>query len=69
MMLTDETTLDVPVNLVLERALDASLTEVIVIGYDKNDELYFASASGDAPSILWAIEKAKETLLKQKLEL
>lgn len=46
---------------VLEGAIAADLRLVIVIGRDIDGELYIASSEGDAASILWELETAKQT--------
>ena len=56
--------LDIPV----DRVLDAAKEEVdgggvIVIGWDKEGELYFCSSIADGGEVLWLLEKAKRALL------
>lgn len=58
------TKLDLPV----ERVLDAAKTRVeeggvVVLGWDKDGELYFASSIADGGEVLWLMEKAKQALL------
>lgn len=55
------TTLDIPVEKVLDGVRDCS--EVIVIGVDENGEPRYASSISDAYRILWMVEKFKEQLL------
>ena len=57
------TTLDIPVEKVLNGALKAELDVVILVGSTSEGELYFASSSGDETKVLWLIEKAKKDLL------
>lgn len=57
------TRLDIPVQRVLESALKEDLEEVVVIGYDKEGEFYFASNKADRSSVLWLLEQAKKELL------
>jgi hypothetical protein len=59
-----ETKLDIEPDKVLEGAVGQSLSDVIVIGYDKDDTLYFAASSGDPCKTLWAIEQAKQWLIE-----
>lgn len=54
---------DLPPDRVLEAALD-KLEGVIVIGYTKDGEEYFASSYGDAPEMLWLIERFKQRLFE-----
>lgn len=58
------TCLDIDSQRVLNGALEAELSEVVVVGYDKDGEFYFASSKADGPNILWALEMAKLKLLK-----
>lgn len=57
------TTLDVPVERVLDGAAKGNLESVIVIGRTKDDELYLASSMSYGPEILWMIENAKGYVL------
>ena len=62
------TRLDVPV----ERILEAAKTYVdgggvVVLGWDKFGELYFASSVADGGEVLWLMEKAKKALLEVRL--
>lgn len=53
-----------PIN--VDRVINASLgklTEVVVIGYTAEGELYFASSEPGGPEVLWMLEKAKQALL------
>lgn len=45
--------LDIPPDRVLQKALDAGLTEVVVIGYDADGQEYFASSQADGGDVLW----------------
>jgi len=48
---------------VLQQALDAGCDPVIVLGYDKRGNEYFAASSANAHEILWLIERLKSKLL------
>jgi len=61
-ILKGETTGKVNTTRVLTAALISSLKDVVVIGYDKDDSLYFASSSED-PLTLWLLETAKKQLI------
>ena len=39
------------------------LDEVVIIGWDKDGELFFSSNVADGGTALWLIEKAKKALL------
>lgn len=49
----------VPVQNVLEGALEADLKEVMVIGLDEMDGLYVACSTGDKPDLLYLLERAR----------
>ena len=36
---------------------------VIIVGWDQDDQMYFASSEPDGPECLWLLEKAKQALL------
>jgi hypothetical protein len=55
-------TLDLPAERILSKALDADLDTAIVVGYDKDGDLYFASTTADGGNVLWLFEKAKLAL-------
>jgi len=40
------------------------LNSVVLMGWDKNDELYLASSEADGAEILWLLEKLKKVLLE-----
>lgn len=50
-------------NIMLEAATRAELESVIIIGWDKDGELFFSSSIADGPECLWLLEKAKASLL------
>ena len=57
------TTLDIPVERILERAARADLESVVVIGWTKEGDYYFASSHADGADVLWLIEVTKKKLL------
>jgi hypothetical protein len=57
------TRLDVPVERVLD-GLEETLESVVVIGWDKEGEMVFASSMADGGDVLWLLEKAKNLLLE-----
>lgn len=61
--LHEETTLDIPPNRVLESAPGENLKNVLVLGFTNDDDVYFASSTGDAKEILYLLEIAKMSLL------
>lgn len=58
------TTLPLDPNRVLRRALEAGMTEVVVIGYTKAGDEYFASSVGDGGAVVWHLERAKHKLIR-----
>lgn len=58
-----DTTLDIPVERVLEGALGAELESVIIIGRDANGDLYLASSKSYKPDLLWDVEAAKQNII------
>ena len=62
-LLEGVTSLDIPSERVLESAITVGLNDAIVIGWDKDGELYFASSIADGADVLWLLEKAKKELL------
>lgn len=58
------TRLDLPVDAVLDSAKESVAGGVVVIGYDKEGELYFAASMADGGDVIWLLEKAKKALLE-----
>lgn len=58
------TKLPIPVERVLQAAMEKGLTEVIIIGYDAEGQEYFASSEPSGPEALWSLERAKFKLLE-----
>ena len=58
------TTLDTPSEKVLQGAIDANATDVIVIGRNDKGALYFASSKADGAEVLWLMECAKIALFQ-----
>jgi len=58
-----DTTLDIPVERVLERAMAEDLSSVIVIGRDANGDLVLLSSESYKPDLLWDVEAAKRNIL------
>mgnify|MGYP003658621935 CR=1 FL=1 len=57
------TSLDIPPSRVLAGALDANLTDVVVIGYTQDGDEFFSSSMADGGTVLWLAEKMKASLL------
>lgn len=56
------TTLDMKAERVLDNAVH--LEDVVVIGYDKEGEFYFASNKASGPEVLWLLKQAERLLLE-----
>ena len=56
------TKLDIPVDRILEGA-KGKLDSVVILGYDKDEEEYFASSMADGGEVLWLLEKCKIVLM------
>lgn len=56
------TRLDLPVDRVLEQA-KSHLDGVVILGYEEDGSMYFASTFADGGQVLWLLEKCKEALM------
>jgi hypothetical protein len=61
-LLKCNTRLDIPVERVLDGALTAELTSVLVIGEDE-EGFYFACSKSSKKELLWLIEKCKQEIM------
>lgn len=59
------TRLDLDPNKVLDKAREAGMTGVVVLGYDADEDEYFASSYADGGDVLWLLERCKKMLLEQ----
>lgn len=57
------TTIDIPSDRILEEAI-GNLDSVVVVGFDKEGELYFESSTADGGNVLWLMALAKKALLE-----
>ena len=62
------TRLDLPTDHVLDAVKGDCSDGVVVIGYDSDGELYFASSIADGGQVLWLLEQAKLALLTGETE-
>jgi hypothetical protein len=62
------TTATVPPEKILNGALNAGLTEVVVIGQRPDGTVYFAMSTAEAPSVNWMLDCAKRLLMDGILE-
>jgi len=61
------TKLDIPEDQILEAA-KGEMDGVVLMGWKKDGELYFASSFGDGGDVLWLMEKCKQALLDIEIE-
>lgn len=59
-----ETTHNLDPDRVLTGAAEQGLDGCLVVGFDRDGDLYFASSYADGGTILWLLEKAKQRLLR-----
>ena len=57
------TTLDIPPDKILNAAIKHGLTDVVVVGWNNNGELYFAGSSAVGAENLWLLAQAQRALL------
>lgn len=57
------TYLDLPADRILENAV-GSMQGVVVMGWDAEGDLYFASSYADGGLVLWLMELAKKRLME-----
>jgi hypothetical protein len=57
------TKLDLPASRVLEKAIDAELNVVLVLGFSEDGDLYAASSTGNEGMLLRLLEKFKHKLM------
>lgn len=58
------TTLDHEPDKILREATGKGLTDIVIMGWDKDGELYFASSTADGGEVLWLMEHAKKELME-----
>lgn len=58
------TTADIPSEKLLQKAIDNKVEHVVIIGYDPEGKLYFASSDSSCGDVIWLIEMAKKMLLE-----
>ena len=58
-----DTVLDLPPDKILEGA-KGKLKTVVILGYDHDDDNYFASSTSDSAEILWLLKCCEKVLLE-----
>lgn len=61
------TRLNLPTDRVLENAKGNCTSGVVILGFDEDGELFFASSIADGGNVLWLLEMAKKQLLEVAL--
>lgn len=61
---TGITTLDIDPDRILQSAI-GKMDQVVLIGWDKDGQEYFASSVSDGGTVLWHMERAKLQLLRK----
>jgi hypothetical protein len=57
------TKLDLDPQRVLQKALAAGMTEVVIVGFGPDGEFFFSSSKADAGAVIWHLEMAKKKLM------
>lgn len=57
------TRLDMPVEKILDAVSKQDLDGVVILGYDKEGDIWFSSSYADGGTVLWLLERAKKDLL------
>ncbi len=60
-----DTTLDLPLDRILDGALAAEIYDCLLLGYDRDGQFYMASQTTDAGKILILLERARAVLRHQ----
>jgi hypothetical protein len=62
-LLGNVTCLDLPPDRILNAAV-GQMESVVILGYDKEGQEYFASSISDGGAVLWLLEQLKKQLLE-----
>ena len=65
---TGVTRLDTPSERVIEGLLEEDLEGIVVMGYTKDGQTYFASSYADGGTVIWLMEQMKQALLDSAVE-
>jgi len=57
-------TIDTPVHKIINKAEGANLTDIVILGFDAEGELFFSSSKADAGEVFYHLEMAKYRLMK-----
>jgi hypothetical protein len=60
------TTLNTDPHRALQGALEKGMSEVVIIGRDKDGEFYFASSQADSGEVVWFLQRAQWELFKME---
>jgi len=67
-MLGNITSLDLPTDRILDGAKGHCSDGVVVMGYDDDGEMYFASSIADGGAVMWLLEMCKKRLMEVDTE-
>lgn len=57
------TKMDLPPERLLQKAIDAGLEGVVILGFTKDGEEYMASSYADGATVVWLAERLKHRLI------
>lgn len=60
-----ETTLDLPLDRILDAALAAEITDCLLMGYDRDGQFYMAAQTNDSGKLLVLLERARSVVRQQ----
>ena len=63
-VLNTVTSLDLPADRILDAAKEIGMEGVVIVGYTKDGDEYFASSYADGGTTGWHLDRAKYKLLK-----
>lgn len=66
-LFTGITKLDLPPDRILENNIGKDIESIVIMGYDKDGEEFFASSIADGGTVLWLIERCKLRLLNVEI--
>jgi hypothetical protein len=58
------TSLEIPADRIINKSAEWGLKQVVIVGFDEDGEMYFASSMADTGDVLYWLEKAKWELFK-----
>jgi len=62
--LSGVTSLDIPAERVLRKALETGMEKVVILGFTEDGMEYFASSVSDGGDVLWLLKRCEIELMK-----